>query len=76
MKLSLSLLFATSMTVLGGDATKDVHSNGSQQNLLQHARRVQGGYWYGGGGGGGRGAGGGGEQENWWLADFSIKMVS
>ncbi|KAG7349046.1 hypothetical protein IV203_011643 [Nitzschia inconspicua] len=53
-----------------------------QQTVLQNARRVQNqnyyyngngrqdGYWYGGG------AGGGGEGEDWWLADYSIKMIS
>ena len=39
----------------------------------------QGGYYGGYGGGGGAGGGGGGEEamrENWWLGDYSIKLVS
>jgi hypothetical protein len=84
MKLSQSavLLIVTATNVVVAMVTPD--SKRAQQHLLQNARRVQQNgqnYYYGGNGGGqqqqyGYGGGGGGEGENWWLADYSIKMVS
>jgi hypothetical protein len=74
---SILLLLASTTTALGGAASKEFASHDARQRLLQRSRRVQGGYWYGGGGrGGGGGGGGGGDQETWWLADYSIKMIS
>jgi hypothetical protein len=66
MKLSPSLLLATSTNALSGADTKhvDVASNKVGQKILQErARRVEG-------------RSGEGEQESWWLTDYSIKLIS
>jgi hypothetical protein len=72
MKLHHSLLLAASTTAFGGVTSMDINSHGARQKLLQQARQVEG-YEYGEGR---RGAGSKDEQDNWWLADYSIKMIS
>jgi hypothetical protein len=86
MRLSFCL-FGISAALWSSSASSSVLKADSKttQELLQKARRVQGnnqyyanngaqmgGYYYGQGGGGG----GGDMKENWWLADYSIKMIS
>jgi hypothetical protein len=80
MKLGPSILLAASTG--GSVVAMTPDSSDAQRALMQNARRLQnyyggggrqGGYWYNGGGGGGAG---GGEDESWWLADYSVKMIS
>ncbi|KAL3928468.1 MAG: hypothetical protein SGARI_005026 [Bacillariaceae sp.] len=78
---SAALLSGSVSASGGGNFQADSKAAGS---LFQNARRIQdnnqyyannggGGYnYYGQGGGGGSGD----MDENWWLADYSIKMIS
>ena len=84
------VLVATSAALWSGPVSAEsgnfAADSKTAQGLLQKARRVQGnsqyygnqggqmgGYYYGGQGAGG---GGGDMKENWWLADYSVKMIS
>ena len=92
MKLILVLIILTSSWCFVDGASsadrKSIHGGSDSANkLFRNARRVQqnynnyganngGGYGGYGGYGGGGGGGGGGEKDNWFLADYSLKMIS